>query len=148
MDLAEYLSTLSEEMLPQTARNLFLNNMIDPDYENIRTIIKSTKRKAVLTEYLQDMREREDGLERHSRESRKQDKFQRAFDFKKCPDKNTRFSEEPQPKRQRNDWIKLPRFIGSEIKGNQKDYVCAWLCLENKLNMPCTEQKSDEDHKR
>ena len=53
-------------MPPQTAKNLFLNNTIDPDYENIRIILKSTKLTAPLTECLKDIIQREDNLERQA----------------------------------------------------------------------------------
>ena len=44
--LVDSLKTLEEEFSPQVARNLFLNNIVDPDYENIRTTLKSTKKGA------------------------------------------------------------------------------------------------------
>ena len=75
MDLTESLSTLVEEMAPQISRNLLLNSMIDPDYENIRAMLKSTNKNAPLTEFLQGIREQEDCLERCSRKSRKLDKI-------------------------------------------------------------------------
>ena len=71
MRLIKYLKTLKEEMPPQTARNLFLNNIVDPDYENVRTTLKSTKRNVPLSECLQDIREREDDLERHFIQAKK-----------------------------------------------------------------------------
>ena len=43
MQLIKSLSTLGEEVLPQNARNMFLNNTIEPDYENGKTILKGTK---------------------------------------------------------------------------------------------------------
>ena len=62
---------LGKETQPQTARNLLLKNMIDPDYENIRAILKSTKRNALLAEYSQEMKEWEDDLEHSVSQPRK-----------------------------------------------------------------------------
>ena len=73
-------------MPPQTARNLFLNNIVDLDYENVRTILKSTKRNVSLSECLQDTREREDYLERHSSQARKSDKIRRASNINRFPE--------------------------------------------------------------
>ena len=66
-----------EEIPPQTAGNLFLNNVVDPDYENVRTMLKSTKRNVLLSESVRDIREREDDLERHSSQARKSEKIRR-----------------------------------------------------------------------
>ena len=52
MRLINSSKTLQDEMPTQTARNLFLNNVVDPDYENTITMIKSTKRNASLNECL------------------------------------------------------------------------------------------------
>ena len=109
----------------QTARNLLLHNIIDPDNENIRTILKSTKSNALLTECLQEIREREEDLEQHSSQSRKSDKIRRAFEDKQHPEKTEKPSEEPNPKRHRKENIRLPRCIGSEIQKKQKGLVYA-----------------------
>ena len=58
MRLIESLKILKEEMPTQTARNLFLNDIVEPDYENIIITLKSKKRKVLLTKCLQDIRER------------------------------------------------------------------------------------------
>ena len=55
MELIGSSSTLGEEIPPQTAKCLFLNSMIDPDYENIRATLKITKRNALLTECSQEI---------------------------------------------------------------------------------------------
>ena len=56
MRLIKSLTSLKEEIPPQTVRDLFLNNIVDPDYENIKTMLKSTKRNVPLSECLQDVR--------------------------------------------------------------------------------------------
>ena len=42
--LIESLNALKEEMTPQTTQKMFLNNAVDLDYENVRTVLKSAKR--------------------------------------------------------------------------------------------------------
>ena len=71
MKLIESLKTFQEEMSHQAARNLLLNNTVDPDCENIRAMLKSAKRKVPLSEYLQGIREWEGNLEEHSNQERK-----------------------------------------------------------------------------
>ena len=115
----------------QTARNLLLHNIIDPDNEKIRTILKSTKSNALLTECLQEIREREEDLEQHSSQSRKSDKIRRAFEDKKHPEKTEKPSEEPNLKHNRKENVRVPRYIGSEIQGNKKGLICAWVRLVN-----------------
>ena len=73
--------------MPPQMVSFSLNKIIEPDYENIRTIIKNAKRNALLTEFLQDIREREDYLERHSSQSRKLYKIRSTCETKKYPEK-------------------------------------------------------------
>ena len=85
METIESLSILGEGILPQNAKNMFINIVIDLDYENIRTILKISKRNALLTEHSQDVKEREDDLERHSSHHKKLNKIRRTFETKICP---------------------------------------------------------------
>jgi len=52
MECAKSLETLEEKIPKRTLRNMFLNNIVELDYENICTILKSTKRSAPLPEYM------------------------------------------------------------------------------------------------
>ena len=79
MEYTMSLETLGEKIPERTLRNIFLNNIVDPDYENIHTILKSTKRSAPLPECMQDIREWEDDLERHSNGVRKSEKVRRVI---------------------------------------------------------------------
>ena len=70
----------------------------------------------ILTEFLQEIRDREDDIERRSSQSRKSDKIRRAFETKKNPNENDIPSEEPQPMHQINNNLRLPRHVGYEIQ--------------------------------
>ena len=142
MRLIKYLKTLKEEMPPQTARNLFLNNIVDPDYESIRKIIKSIKRNAPLAEFLQDIREREDDLERHSSQVRNFEKIRRVSNVKNFPEEK---KEEPPLKRAKHsDRLVLPRYLVTNL-GTHKGLVHTWLKLSQKGNKSCTEKYIEEE---
>ena len=85
MKLINSLKTFQEEMLSQMARNLFPNNGVDPDYENVRVTLSSAKIKVPLAECLQDIREREDDLKQHSNQERKSEKTRRASQERRLP---------------------------------------------------------------
>ena len=92
----------------------------------IRTTLKSTKRNVPLAESIQDVREREDYLERHSSQARNSEKIKRASNVKRFPEEK---EEELPTKRVKNACrLVLPRHLVMKL-GTHKGLACAWLML-------------------
>ena len=74
--MTDILDSLKEPMQTRTKRDMFLNNIIDPNYETTKTILKSSKSLATFDKCARDIQAREDNLECITNRERKSAKIQ------------------------------------------------------------------------